>query len=232
MVGTNVTHLIFLRVTQIAYLSIFFKSYSFRNACSYPTDLVFYLRKRFPRIRLKGEQVVGLPWIEKPRDADDHEVRVFYDPKIQFMGLADQGIDRGGRRLFRKTQDTSSVYDPDLRPSDFVLKEELRELSDWLDIKVYACMDVIYAETRKSPLVDGRVDRGEDMREVRRQIELREDEKRIVKLIYDAFGQGLLGLDMARRKDGKTIVFDVNGWTSLKSEASQSSLIPIIKKLL
>ena len=170
-----------------------------------------------------GKVLLRKPWVEKPVDSENHDIWVYYPQAgLDSPGLADHGL-RGGRKLFRKQGDKSSVYDAELftvRDDDSYSYEPLRRVIDWRDIKVYAVGPAYaHAEARKSPLVDGMVTRDERGKEVRQVIRMTEEQKRIAQKISLIFGQFVCGFDLlVSEENGNLIntVVDVNGWTYVK----------------
>ena len=70
------------------------------------------------------------PFVEKPRDADDHNIYIYYHS-------ADGG---GSRRLFRKTDDRCSELVPNessVRRAGSFVYEEFLSPDAGMDIKVY-----------------------------------------------------------------------------------------------
>lgn len=155
------------------------------------------------------------PFVEKPADADDHDVFIYYPGG-------------GARRLHRKIGNVSSVYlegRTEIRGggdgnsedglNSFVY-EKFHAPAMCADVKVYAAGDYFYAEARKAPHIDGRVERDENGLEIRTRVQLTREELRISKRVVDAFGQFMNGFDLLRTKDGETFVIDVNGWSFVK----------------
>ena len=104
------------------------------------------------------------PFVEKPVDAEDHNIRIYYRDN------------QGSRHLFRKVGDKSSAFHPDcneIRKEGSYLYEEFVETSSAQDVKVYTVgSEYAHAECRKSPVVDGQVQRDENGKEVRSTTEL------------------------------------------------------------
>ncbi|KAF7683215.1 Inositol hexakisphosphate and diphosphoinositol-pentakisphosphate kinase [Astathelohania contejeani] len=160
-------------------------------------------------IRIDGK-IMKKPFVEKPVSSEDHNIYVYYP-------------NGGGvRKLFRKQNNRSSELDmtiKTIRRNGSYIYEELLN-GDGLDIKVYGlgCIKV-YAETRKSPTVDGIVDRDEAGRERRTKIELRDYEREYAFKISAALKQLICGFDMIRVGD-QSYVIDVNGWSFVKNDES------------
>ena len=155
-----------------------------------------------------GEHKLSKPFVEKPLNAEDHQINIYY-PRC----------DGGGCKcLFRKTNNVSSSFDPNadqIRRGESFLYEEFLP-TEGFDIKVYTVgPNYAHAEARKSPVLDGVVQRTKDGKEVRFPVNLTYEEKIIAKKIVFAFDQQICGFDLLRSK-GKSYVCDVNGWSFVK----------------
>ena len=147
------------------------------------------------------------PFVEKPRNGDDHNIYIYYP-------LSHGG---GQTRLFRKTRDLSSLYYPNInkirRDKSYIYEEYLQ--TDGFDIKVYTVGEnYAHAEARKSPSLDGIVERSKG-KEIRYPVNLNPEEKEIARKIVKIFKQNICGFDILRSK-GVSYVCDVNGWSFVK----------------
>eukprot|EP00485_Elphidium_margaritaceum_P001590 CAMPEP_0202689928 /NCGR_PEP_ID=MMETSP1385-20130828/5094_1 /ASSEMBLY_ACC=CAM_ASM_000861 /TAXON_ID=933848 /ORGANISM="Elphidium margaritaceum" /LENGTH=1059 /DNA_ID=CAMNT_0049345147 /DNA_START=134 /DNA_END=3313 /DNA_ORIENTATION=+ len=146
------------------------------------------------------------PFVEKPLNAEDHNVYVYYKGG-------------GSRRLFRKVGNRSS--EPSScscvrRTGNFIYEALIPSTTD---IKVYTVGDCyVHAETRKAPTVDGIVERDVFHKEVRHKCRLTKYEKKIAHDIASAFDQQVCGFDIVRSREGRPFVIDVNGWSFVKSD--------------
>ena len=158
-------------------------------------------------IEYKGKKLYK-PFVEKPLNGDDHDIYIYYPPNLG----------GGHKRLFRKTKDLSSLYFPNLneirRDKKYIYEEFLQ--TDGFDIKVYTIgQDYAHAEARKSPCLDGKVNRTAEGKEVRYPINLTPKEKEIARKIVLHFKQNICGFDILRCQ-GNSYVCDVNGFSFVK----------------
>lgn len=152
--------------------------------------------------------VFNKPFVEKPISAEDHNICIYYP--------AHAG--GGSQRLFRKIGCRSSVYSNEsrVRKSGSYLYEEFMP-TDGTDVKVYtAGPDYAHAEARKSPALDGKVERDQDGKEIRYPVILTNREKLIARKVCLAFRQTVCGFDLLRA-NGRSYVCDVNGFSFVKS---------------
>lgn len=155
-----------------------------------------------------NETKIPKPFVEKPFDAENHDINIYYP-------LNDGG---GCKRLFRKVGNVSSKFDPlcnEIRRNGNYIYEEFLPTNGF-DIKVYTVgPDYAHAEARKSPVLDGKVQRNVTGKEVRYPVTLTPEEKIIARKISLWFGQNVCGFDLLR-SNGNSYVCDVNGWSFVK----------------
>ncbi|KAJ2776336.1 inositol hexakisphosphate and diphosphoinositol-pentakisphosphate kinase [Coemansia javaensis] len=160
-----------------------------------------------------GGRVIRKPFVEKPADAEDHNIHIYY-ARAQGGGV---------RRLFRKVGNRSSEFvagPARVRRQGSFVYEEFVEVDGAVDVKVYTVGEAFaHAETRKSPVVDGHVRRTSDGKEMRFATALTAAEREYARRVARAFGQRVCGFDILRA-GGRSLVMDVNGWSFVKgSEA-------------
>ena len=107
-------------------------------------------------------------------DADDHNIAIYYP----------SSAGGGCKKLFRKVGDRSSEFYPEIneiRRDGSYIYEEFME-TQGVDVKMYTVgPDYGHAEARKSPAVDGKVERNADGKEVRFPVILTLREKEIAR---------------------------------------------------
>jgi inositol hexakisphosphate/diphosphoinositol-pentakisphosphate kinase len=129
----------------------------------------------------------------------------------------------GCKKLFRKIGNRSSEFYPDInevRRDGSYIYEEFVE-TQGTDVKMYTVgPEYGHAEARKSPAVDGKVERNSDGKEVRFPVILTYREKETARRIVLVFKQFVCGFDILRVQVGQSVVSyvcDVNGWSFVKN---------------
>ncbi|XP_038606043.1 inositol hexakisphosphate and diphosphoinositol-pentakisphosphate kinase 1 isoform X3 [Tachyglossus aculeatus] len=148
------------------------------------------------------------PFVEKPVSAEDHNVYIYYPSTAG----------GGSQRLFRKIGSRSSVYSPEssVRKTGSYIYEEFMP-TDGTDVKVYTVgPDYAHAEARKSPALDGKVERDSEGKEIRYPVMLTAMEKLVARKVCMAFKQTVCGFDLLRA-NGHSFVCDVNGFSFVKN---------------
>uniref|UniRef100_A0A8C4ZA24 Inositol hexakisphosphate and diphosphoinositol-pentakisphosphate kinase n=1 Tax=Gadus morhua TaxID=8049 RepID=A0A8C4ZA24_GADMO len=129
-------------------------------------------------VEVNGE-VFPKPFVEKPVCAEDHNVYIYYPTSAG----------GGSQRLFRKIGSRSSVYSPEsnVRKTGAYIYEEFMP-TDGTDVKVYTVgPDYAHAEARKSPALDGKVERDSEGKEIRYPVMLSAMEKLVARKVCLAF---------------------------------------------
>uniref|UniRef100_A0A667Z8L8 Inositol hexakisphosphate and diphosphoinositol-pentakisphosphate kinase n=1 Tax=Myripristis murdjan TaxID=586833 RepID=A0A667Z8L8_9TELE len=158
-------------------------------------------------VEVNGE-VFPKPFVEKPVCAEDHNVYIYYPTSAG----------GGSQRLFRKIGSRSSVYSPEssVRKTGSYIYEEFMP-TDGTDVKVYTVgPDYAHAEARKSPALDGKVERDSEGKEIRYPVMLSAMEKLVARKVCLAFKQTVCGFDLLRA-NGHSYVCDVNGFSFVKN---------------
>ncbi|XP_044737753.1 inositol hexakisphosphate and diphosphoinositol-pentakisphosphate kinase isoform X2 [Chrysoperla carnea] len=152
--------------------------------------------------------IFNKPFVEKPVSAEDHNIYIYYPTSAG----------GGSQRLFRKIGSRSSVYSPESRvrkTGSFIYEDFMP--TDGTDVKVYTVgPDYAHAEARKSPALDGKVERDSEGKEIRYPVILSNAEKLISRKVCLAFKQAVCGFDLLRA-NGKSFVCDVNGFSFVKN---------------
>ena len=182
-------------------------SNSFKNGSNNAGEVDDELIEFDDHIEYRGKKLFK-PFVEKPFNGDDHNIYIYYPPNLG----------GGHKRLFRKTKEYSSLYFPNLneirRDKSYIYEEFLQ--SDGFDVKVYTIgPDNAHAEERKSPTLDGKVNRSAEGKEVRYPINLTKEEKEFARKIVLKFKQNICGFDILRCQ-GNSYVCDVNGFSFVK----------------
>ncbi|XP_078539418.1 inositol hexakisphosphate and diphosphoinositol-pentakisphosphate kinase 1 isoform X5 [Lissotriton helveticus] len=159
------------------------------------------------QVEVNGE-IFPKPFVEKPVSAEDHNVYIYYPTSAG----------GGSQRLFRKIGSRSSVYSPEssVRKTGSYIYEEFMP-TDGTDVKVYTVgPDYAHAEARKSPALDGKVERDSEGKEIRYPVMLTAMEKLVARKVCLAFQQTVCGFDLLRA-NGHSFVCDVNGFSFVKN---------------
>jgi inositol-hexakisphosphate/diphosphoinositol-pentakisphosphate 1-kinase len=166
--------------------------------------------------------VINKPFVEKPVNAENHNINIYYPTSAG----------GGCKKLFRKIGNRSSEFYPDLneirRDGGSYIYEEFVE-TQGTDVKMYTVgPEYGHAEARKSPAVDGKVERNADGKEVRFPVILTFREKEIARRIVLVFKQFVCGFDILRVQEGHSVVSfvcDVNGFSFVKNSRYVTLLV-------
>ncbi|XP_061077456.1 inositol hexakisphosphate and diphosphoinositol-pentakisphosphate kinase 1-like isoform X2 [Conger conger] len=159
------------------------------------------------QVEVNGD-IFQKPFVEKPVCAEDHNVYIYYP----------SSAGGGSQRLFRKIGSRSSVYSSEssVRKTGSYIYEEFMP-TDGTDVKVYTVgPDYAHAEARKSPALDGKVERDSEGKEIRYPVMLTAMEKLVARKVCLAFKQTVCGFDLLRA-NGHSFVCDVNGFSFVKN---------------
>ena len=153
-------------------------------------------------------QLFHKPFVEKPVSAEDHNVYIYFPA----------AAGGGSQRLFRKIGSRSSIYSQCsyLRKKGSYIYEDFMP-TDGTDVKVYTVgPDYCHAEARKSPALDGKVERDKSGKEIRYPVLLSAKDKLLARKVCLAFKQNVCGFDLLRA-NGQSYVCDVNGFSFVKN---------------
>lgn len=146
-------------------------------------------------------------------NADDHNIAIYYPTSAG----------GGCKKLFRKVGNRSSEFYADVnevRRDGSYIYEQFVE-TQGTDVKMYTVgPEYGHAEARKSPTVDGKVERNSEGKEVRFPVILTLREKEIARRVVLGFKQWVCGFDLLRVQEGDSLVpyvCDVNGWSFVKN---------------
>ncbi|XP_053951056.1 inositol hexakisphosphate and diphosphoinositol-pentakisphosphate kinase isoform X12 [Anastrepha ludens] len=175
--------------------------------------------------------IFNKPFVEKPVSAEDHNIYIYYPTSagggsqrlfrkvLHFLGTPN--VKRVYNMLtftFLQIGSRSSVYSPESRvrkTGSFIYEDFMP--TDGTDVKVYTVgPDYAHAEARKSPALDGKVERDSEGKEIRYPVILNNAEKLISRKVCLAFKQTVCGFDLLRA-NGKSYVCDVNGFSFVKN---------------
>ncbi|XP_043280972.1 inositol hexakisphosphate and diphosphoinositol-pentakisphosphate kinase 2 isoform X9 [Venturia canescens] len=185
------------------------------------------------------------PFVEKPVSAEDHNIYIYYPTSAgggsqrlfrkvrkrhSILPLTSStGINKPNGKSYATDKplepipmsgigSRSSVYSPEsrVRKTGSYIYEDFMP-TDGTDVKVYTVgPDYAHAEARKSPALDGKVERDSEGKEIRYPVILSNAEKLISRKVCLAFKQTVCGFDLLRA-NGKSFVCDVNGFSFVKN---------------
>lgn len=169
-----------------------------------------------------GDCVIRKPFVEKPVDESNHNVRV-YLPN-----------DAGAVLLFRKSRSEASARDPQCnrvrRDACYVYQPFIE--TGGIDIKVYTlgAHRRAFAEARVAPTAAREVERDPATGKERRiAAELSDAEQAMVVRAAGAVGHAACGLDLLRDvRSGETFVCDVNGWSHVYADEYFDSAVAFL----
>ncbi|CAG2231618.1 PPIP5K [Mytilus edulis] len=181
--------------------------YSVLNRDKRPLSTSYTITDNEDAIEIEN-QVFHKPFVEKPVSAEDHNVYIYFPA----------AAGGGSQRLFRKIGSRSSIYSncSYLRNKGSYIYEEFMP-TDGTDVKVYTVgPDYAHAEARKSPALDGKVERDKSGKEIRYPVILSAKDKLLARKVCLAFKQNVCGFDLLRA-NGQSYVCDVNGFSFVKN---------------
>ncbi|XP_066980657.1 inositol hexakisphosphate and diphosphoinositol-pentakisphosphate kinase 2 isoform X29 [Macrobrachium rosenbergii] len=183
--------------------------------------------------------IFNKPFVEKPVSAEDHNIYIYYPTSAgggsqrlfrkvctssshyKLASCSEYQVEDSSVSTllwYLQIGSRSSVYSPESRvrkTGSFIYEDFMP--TDGTDVKVYTVgPDYAHAEARKSPALDGKVERDSEGKEVRYPVILSNAEKLIARKVCIAFKQTVCGFDLLRA-NGKSYVCDVNGFSFVKN---------------
>ncbi|KAJ8412985.1 hypothetical protein AAFF_G00105670 [Aldrovandia affinis] len=184
-------------------------------------NMQYFIQDRREVYRILQEEGIDLPRyaiLNRDPDKPDECNLVEGDDHVEVNGEVFQKPFVEKPRLFRKIGSRSSVYSPEssVRKTGSYIYEEFMP-TDGTDVKVYTVgPDYAHAEARKSPALDGKVERDSEGKEIRYPVMLTAMEKLVARKVCLAFKQTVCGFDLLRA-NGHSFVCDVNGFSFVKN---------------
>ncbi|XP_068219392.1 inositol hexakisphosphate and diphosphoinositol-pentakisphosphate kinase 2 isoform X7 [Palaemon carinicauda] len=185
--------------------------------------------------------IFNKPFVEKPVSAEDHNIYIYYPTSAgggsqrlfrkvctssshyKLASCSEYQVEDSSVSTllwYLQIGSRSSVYSPESRvrkTGSFIYEDFMP--TDGTDVKVYTVgPDYAHAEARKSPALDGKVERDSEGKEVRYPVILSNAEKLIARKVCIAFKQTVCGFDLLRA-NGKSYVCDVNGFSFVKNSS-------------
>eukprot|EP00397_Hematodinium_sp_SG-2012_P038459 GEMP01041839.1.p1 GENE.GEMP01041839.1~~GEMP01041839.1.p1 ORF type:complete len:410 (+),score=93.22 GEMP01041839.1:201-1430(+) len=165
-------------------------------------------------VEINGQRLEK-PFVEKPVDAENHEISIYHrDGSVTqlFRKQLVDGIQRNSRHV---------EHGKIRRQGCFIYQKFV--VTEGVDIKAYSVgPDYAHCESRKAPVVDGVVEVGSQGEEVRRKVDPTPEERKLIAKTVKAFRQNVCGIDILRTPT-RSYVIDVNGWSFVKRNPQYTS---------